>query len=139
MSDQDRESCQREHRQCSWTVGNLVQTVQFNQFEPDFGFRSALSKMRLRNFDKVFELEKAKERTIPTLAQLNLQQARIAKAVEMLDKQDSWRGVPQLNNTLTYRYMLILILQDDHDSDNVNNEGGDDDDDASRPMPSEYV
>ncbi|KIL54763.1 hypothetical protein M378DRAFT_113931, partial [Amanita muscaria Koide BX008] len=45
------------------------------------------------------------EAAVATLAQLNLQQGKIAKAVEMFDKQVQLaRSEPELNNALTYKY-----------------------------------
>lgn len=52
------------------------------------------------------------EAAIATLAQLNLQQAKIDKAIDMFDKQvELARNEPELTNALTYKYVNGLLLQ----------------------------
>jgi import receptor subunit TOM70 len=54
--------------------------------------------------DEALRIDPECELAVATLAQLNLQQGKIAKAVEMFDKQVQLaRNEPQLNNALTYK------------------------------------
>jgi import receptor subunit TOM70 len=51
------------------------------------------------------------EAAVATLAQLNLQQSRIEKAVEMFEKQaELARSEPELANALTYQYVCRFRL-----------------------------
>ena len=50
------------------------------------------------------------EAAVATLAQLNLQQGKIDKAIEMFEKQVQLaRSEPELNGALTYKYVRVCF------------------------------
>lgn len=59
--------------------------------------------------DEALKIDPECEAAVATLAQLNLQQSRIEKAVEMFERQvDLARSEPELVNALTYQYVGVF-------------------------------
>lgn len=61
--------------------------------------------------NEALQIDPECEAAVATLAQLNLQQSRIEKAVEMFQRQaDLARSEPELANVLTYQYVRSLFF-----------------------------
>ena len=62
--------------------------------------------------DEALRIDPECEAAVATLAQLNLQQSKIERAVEMFSRQTELaRSEPELVNALTYQYVSSLLLK----------------------------
>ncbi|KAF9446299.1 TPR-like protein [Macrolepiota fuliginosa MF-IS2] len=71
-----------------------------------------LDQGRFEDCNEALRIDPECEAAVATLAQLNLQQSRIEKAVEMFERQaDLARSEPELANALTYQYASKAQLE----------------------------